>query len=213
MRRFLVPIVIVPLASVASLSASGGDPFMVYQPPIAGAALASQDFTNLPAYSCSCLDDFTITEPLAFATLRIFGLEESADGASLNLDVRARILLGPDLEAPTVAVLHGSQVGEDLVFDLEGLVLGAGTYWLSAQVIRPFIPSQQWLWSVSATVNGAEAVFHNPGGGFDLGTAPFPISVLEDGMHDMAFRLEAVPAPGVLAAFAMAGLAARRRLS
>ena len=211
MRRFLVPIVIVPLAAAASGVASGGAPFVVEQPPIEGAALASQDFTNLPAFSCWCLDDLTITEPMAFATLRIFGLEESADGASLNLDVRARILLGPDLGSTTVAALYGTQVGEDLVFDLEGLFLGAGTYWIAAQVVRPYVPSQQWLWRVSGTVNGAEAVFHNPGGGFGYGTAPFPISFLEDGMHDMAFRLEAVPAPGVLAAFAMAGLAARRR--
>lgn len=209
MRRLLVPIVIVPLAGAASGVASGGVPFVVDQPPTE-TVLPSQVFTDWPAYTCSCLDDFTITEPLAFATLRIFGLEQSADGASLNLDVRARILLGPDLEATTVAAFYGSQVGEDLVFNLEGLVLEAGTYWIAADVVRPFIPNQQWAWRTSGTMNGAEAVFHNPGGGLGGGTSPIPISGIS-GMHDMAFRLEAVPTPGVLAAFAMAGLAARRR--
>ena len=207
MHRPLISIITVTLASTAF----AGGPFQFLQPPLPGAAIASQEFPNLTEYSCSCLDDFTITAPVTLATLRIFGLEEAQDGAGLNLDVRAAIRLAPDLGATPVASLHGTQVGEDLVFNLEGLVLDAGTYWLSAQVVRPFVPSQQWLWRLSDTQNGAEAVFHNPGGGFGFGTAPFPISGVDAGMHDMAFFLEAVPTPGAVALFALAGLAGRRR--
>jgi hypothetical protein len=219
MRRPSVSIVTFSLASVASFGApfgvspgaSGGTPFSVFQPPVSGSAIASQDFTNQPAYSSACLDDFTITAPVTLATMQIFGLEESGDGAALNLDVRAWILPSPSLNAVPVASLHGQQVGEDLLFNLEGLSLDAGTYWIAAQVVRPFVPSQQWLWAVSDTKNGAEAMFHNPGGGFGLGTAPIPVSTFDSGMYDMAFRLEAVPAPGVLAALALAGLAPCRR--
>lgn len=207
MRRLLVSIVTVPLASAAF----GGASFEIFQPPVPGAALASQDFTNLPSYSCACLDDFTITEPVTLASLRIFGLDESADGASLNLDVRAWILSGPDFGATSVADLHGTQVGEDLLFNLEDLVLDAGTYWIAAQVVRPFVSGQQWLWLMSNTTNGAEAMFHNPGGGFGYGTAPIPVSFFEDGMHDMAFFLEGVPAPGAVAFLTLAGLVSRRR--
>lgn len=207
MRRLLVPIVTVPLASVAPASAG----FLLDQPPIPSSGIASQDFPNQSSYSCACIDDFTITGPVTFGWLRIFGLDSAVDGAALNLDVRAWILAGPDLGAPVVAALHGSQVGEDLVFDLEGLVVDAGTYWIAAQVVRPFAPGQQWYWLRSGTENGGEAVFHNPGGGFGFGTGPIPLSAVGDGGHDMSFRLEAIPAPGTIVTLAIAGLAARRR--
>ena len=207
MRRTLAPIVTLSFASAAF----GGAAFEIFQPPNPGAAIASQDFPNLPDYSCACLDDFTITAPVTLATLEIFGLEEAIDGAALNLDVRAWILPAPYLGAVPVASLHGRQVGADLLFDLEGLVLEAGTYWIAAQVVRPFAGGQQWLWDLSDARNGAEAMFHNPGGGFGYGTAPLPVSYFDSQMHDMAFRLQGVPAPGVAAVLAIAGLAARRR--
>lgn len=208
MRRILVvSIVTVPLASAAF----GGGSFEIVQPPLPGAAIASQDFPNLPDYSCACLDDFTITEPVTLASLRIFGLDQAIDGASLNLDVRAWILTGPDLGATPVAALHGAQVEQDLVFNLEDLVLGAGTYWIAAQVVRPFVSGQQWMWVLSSTTNGAEAMFHNPDGGFGYGTSPVPVSGIESGLHDMAFSLQGVPSPAGVAAFLAAGFLPRRR--
>lgn len=207
MHRTLASLVTVPFASAAS----GGAAFEIFQPPVPGAAIASQDFPNLPDYRCICLDDFTITAPVTLATLEIFGLEEAIDGAALNLDVRAWILAVPDINSVPVASLHGQQVGADLLFNLEGLVLEAGTYWVAAHVVRPFVGGQQWLWELSDTRNGAEAMFHNPGGGFGYGTAPLPVSYFDSGMYDMAFRIEGVPAPGVAATLAIAGLVGRRR--
>lgn len=207
MRRFLVSIVSVPLASVSSASAG----FVFEQPPLPGGGIASQEFPNLSSYSCACLDDFTLTERIALGSLRIFGLDDTLADPSANLDVRVSFHVGPDLGSAVAATFHGVQVDDDLLFDLGGTFLEAGNYWIAAQVVRPFESGQQWYWQLSDTANGGQAVFHNPGGGFGFGTVPIPVSGLGSGAHDMAFRLEFVPAPGAWAALALAGTAARRR--
>lgn len=174
----------------------------------------SQEFTDYPQYTGSCFDDFALLEATILGSLRVFGTDYSSTGGSTNVDVVARIYLTPDLSTSAIATVSGVQSGSDLLFDLSSVTLDAGTYWLSAQVVRSFDAGGQWFWNVSSSTNGAQAMFHNPGGGFLVGTEPVPITALGATAHDMAFLLEGEPVPtpasGIAAAIG-AALAWRRR--
>jgi hypothetical protein len=192
---------------VAFLSTSAADAgFVVYQPPFDGMGVLSQAFPDQPRLDMSCIDDVVITERVALRSLRVFGQEER--DPALNVDVIVRILGVPDLASDPLEVRHGVQVGNDLVFGLEGISLDPGTYWLAAQVVRPSFGG--WFWRVASTASGAEAMLHRYG----QGLPPIPISTLfpgSDPVHDLAFRLEGVPAPGATTIFAMVLRARRRR--
>lgn len=182
---------------------------VVDQPPAAG-SLVSQDFPDMPADSTSCLDDFTITSALDLVSLVVFGQDSLAQPGP-DVAVLARIFLAPDLTSTPLFTVSGVRTGDDLSFDMTGISLGPGTYWLSAQVSRPLASGDRWGWIVSSTANGQQAMLHNPGGGLGLGTEPISIGDLGSPAWDMAFRLEAVPAPGTLTGLALAGLVGRRR--
>jgi hypothetical protein len=47
-----------------------------------------------------------------------------------------------------------------------GVTLGAGTYWVSVQVTKPY---SYWLWKTTSDANGASAKWKNPLDGFGSG--------------------------------------------
>jgi hypothetical protein len=201
------------LSALGMTAASLAD-IIVDQPSNFEGGVASQVFGEpYPDYACSALDDFTITDAYNLTALTVYGENSSTGSGDYNLDVVVRFLAGPDLGSSTVASASGVQVGGNLLFDLTGITLGAGTYWISAQVVRPLEPGGQWFWSPSNTMNGAQALWQNPGGAFGLGSDPISIQVLGPQRHDMAFTLEGtiVPAPGALALLGVAALVGRRR--
>lgn len=197
----------------AMLVAAANAAVIVNQPNDTGAGYTSQDFTDFPAYSGSCFDDFTLSTTTQLGALTVFGVDYNGGTAAANISVVARIFLAPDLNTSAIATVVGTQVGSDLVFDMSSVNLGAGTYWLSAQVVRPFIGGGQWGWNTSSTTNGAHSMYHNPGGGFGVGTSPVSTEELGNGAWDMAFVMEGteVPAPGALALLGAAGLVGSRR--
>jgi hypothetical protein len=179
------------------------------QPSTNGTGYTSQDFTDNTVYTSSCFDDFTIGGTYDLTSLRVYGTDQGSSSA--NVDVIARIFSTPNLTGVALATVLGAQVGQDLSFDLTGVTLGAGTYWISAQVVRP-LSGGQWYWYSSSTTNGAHAMFHNPGGGFNVGGDPVSTTALGMNEYDMAFTLEGVvPTPGAMALLGLGGLIGRRR--
>jgi len=185
---------------------------IVDQADIGAAGYASQEFTDYPDFTCSVFDDVTLTEAYDLTAFRVYGENSQPGGGGANVDVRLRIFTAPDLLGTALATVSGTETDGVLNWDLTGITLGPGTYWFAAQVVRPFDEGGQWYWRVSDTMNGAHAMWHNPGGAFGLGTDPISTSVLGSEYHDMAMRLEGtpVPVPGAIAVL-LGGMLARRQ--
>ncbi|XVJ58194.1 MAG: hypothetical protein HEQ23_01850 [Tepidisphaera sp.] len=174
----------------------------------------SQQFGDFPAFSTYSFDDVTFANAVDLTSMTVYGTEQ---GSGVNTAVAYALLDAPDaVSGNVVASGLGSQVGGDLVFDLTGLSLGAGTYWLTAFVVRDFGTGGQWFWNQTGdAISGSEAFVHNPGGGFGFGTGSVPGSQAGIGFTpaDMAFTIEGnvVPAPGAFAVMGLGGLIAGRR--
>jgi hypothetical protein len=199
-------------AALALGSASLAD-VIVDQPDALEGGIASQVFGSpFEGYSCSAFDDFMISDAYNLKALTIYG-ENGAGSGNDDIAITVRFLAAPNLGAATIASATGVQSGGVLTFDLSGITLAAGTYWIAAQVERDFDAGGQWYWRLSDTMNGAQAMWQNPGGAFGYGSDPVTVDVLGQNRWDMAFTLEGsiVPAPGALALLAAAGLCARRR--
>lgn len=199
----------VAFAGIAAPALAGS---VADQPNDVGSGYTSQDFPDFPDYTGSCFDDFALSATTALGALVVYGSDSFAGGGSANLNVIARIFTAPNLEGSALATVSGSQSGSDLSFDFTGVTLDAGTYWLSAQVVRPFNEGGQWFWNVSSTMNGAQAMYHNPNGGFGFGTDPVPITTLGATAYDLAFYLEGSAVPAPAAGFLVGALAFFRRV-
>lgn len=203
----------VSLASVALAAgcAAGANAAIILDQPSGIGTAASQQFEPAyTAYDCAGFDDFTLLSTWDLTTLTVYG-SEGGGGAGSNTNVSLWIHTSPVYQTGTQ--VFGTQVGSDLVFDLTGITLTAGTYWLSAQVNRAFAGGGgQWFWRSSSTTNGAAALWQNPGDGFGNGTGLIPASGIS-GEYDLAFTLEGnkIPAPGAIALLGLAGLCGRRR--
>lgn len=182
------------------------------QPAGTGIGRVSQAFGDFPAFTTLGFDDFTLSSAYNLTSLTVYGVENG--NGSFNAAVRYAIL---DVASNSPGVIYASgvgvQVGADLQFDLTGVTLGAGTYWLTAWVDRPFTGGGQWFWAEAGTANGSESFFHNPGGGFGFGTNPTAGTAIFGAPSDLAFTLsgDVVPAPSALALLGLGGLVAGRR--
>ncbi|KEF42130.1 MAG: hypothetical protein ER33_07845 [Cyanobium sp. CACIAM 14] len=199
-----LPVLVLPLRAEA---------LTLLDQPANGYDLPSQDFPDFPAFTAAGFDDFSLTQPTALTAITAFGTEQGTPSA--NVQVRAAIWSTPDLSGSPLVSFTGTETGSDLVFDPMGYVISPGTYWLSAQIVRP-ITGGQWYWQESDTLTGADALWQNPGGGFGYGPAPGP---LPDGGQAFAFRIDGLPAvqaqsvPGPLPVFgSLTALVWSRRL-
>lgn len=182
------------------------------QPAGTGIGRISQYFSDFPDFATLGFDDFTLSSAYNLTSLTVYGVENG--NSAFNAAVRYAIVDVASNSPNTVfAAGVGVQVGSDLQFDLTGVTLGAGTYWLTAWVDRPFGGGGQWFWAEAGTANGGESIFHNPGGGFGFGTNPTPGSAIFGAPSDLAFTLsgDVVPAPSALALLGLGGLVAGRR--
>lgn len=196
-----------------AVSTTGLADVILDQPASSVGDAASQIFLDpYTPYTCSAFDDFTIGESYDLTKLTVYGTNSSSGSSAANVSVRVSFYTDPNLFNAAVASTTGTQVGGDLIFDLTGITLGPGTYWISAQVERSFDLGGQWFWRTSDTVNGAQALWQNPAGGFGYGSDPIPITTLGASAHDMAFTLEGiVPTPGAMALLGLSALVGRRR--
>jgi hypothetical protein len=188
-RKFLCAVLMALLAVLANARAA----VIIDQSSGAtGAVVGSQDFPDFPAYSQSAFDDFTISSAFNVTSLTVFGREFGRPSANVN--VVAGIYASPDLTTHPLLSTSGVQSGADLFFDFGGVTLAAGTYWVSAYVVRPDAAGE-WSWNVRLPIGGSQARWHNPGGGFGFGTSPVPLGdVLEEA--DLMFILRGDPAVG-----------------
>jgi hypothetical protein len=161
-------------------------------------------------------DDFTLTHWYNLTSFRAYGYDDGTPAK--NMAVTAEIRSTAGLGGPVLLSAIGTEVGNDLVFDFGGGLLGPGHYWITAFVTRNFDNGGgTWYWLFSRPVSGSEAKWQPGGSG--------PPSDIADLIRDpdeprnptdLAFHLEGnlspVPAPPaiVLAGIALAGVAARR---
>lgn len=157
------------------------------QPSYAGAdGVASQEFSDDTSYSCRAFDDFT-AGPGGWTVQKVtvYGIEWGYGGTP-------KLAFTSSADCSAIGTTYaGAEVGEDLVFDLgAGVYVAPGNSWITSWVERSSTASQ-WFWDYITTVNGSQAYWHNPGGGFGLGTTPIPVqNVVGPPARDLAFKIE-----------------------
>lgn len=176
----------------------------------AGLGHQRQEYPDFPQADSYPSDDFVVSDPAWFIT-RVFapGIEVGDSRANLSVNM----LVGPTpnfFDATLFA--HGTQDGEDLVFT-PNKTLAQGSYWLFTYVVRSFGRGGQRFQKTTTPVRGSEGYFHNPGGGYGLGTDPVPLAVIFGRPQDLAFRIEGeiVPEPASITALILGGIAIWRR--
>jgi hypothetical protein len=217
-RKVWLGLLILGLLGQASTARLG---VIVNQDPGIGVGIVSQDMPDFPTFSSAAFDDFTLTQAHVITTFTAYGFDQNA---APNVAVVAGIYATPDL---TTAPLYSETGSEDdsgnLTFDFGGALLDVGTYWITAYIVRPFDPREsEWFWRFFDPVSGSYAMWHNPFGGWDLGTAPTSAGPAASvGLVDMAYTLSgvAVPEPsplalgGTLTVVGFLASRARRRLA
>jgi hypothetical protein len=203
MTRAVLTLVTLALLLGGAGQANAG--IIVNQTPAdAGVNIISQVFPNQPASSTFAFDDFVTTQTFSLASLTVLGTERG--DFTQNIAVTVEIWTGLPGVGSRVQAFPGIEDSRGtLNFNLGDYILPAGSYWLTAYVTRPVIPSgmDQWFIDLHRPVSGSQAYLYNPGGGFGSGTSPFPISGFA-GLppEDLAFTLSGdmavVPEPSSL---------------
>lgn len=198
-----------------------------------GTGFASQYFPDFAAFDTASLDDFTITGGVGQLTsveavvVGFTGFTSFANVQSWSIEVYSSVAsaganLTGDVLAFTIAASSGYVTVTDLALgrfrvslDVSSfnLSLADGNYWLAVLPTMPFNPGGQ-LGVVGSGINDGPSVTPNahqanPGGGFGFGATQL---ILDGGSPvNLAYRINAVPAPAALALLGLAGLAGSRR--
>ncbi|MBV6459119.1 MAG: hypothetical protein HONBIEJF_02260 [Fimbriimonadaceae bacterium] len=194
-----------------AITAASANALVYEQANTAYSNIVSQQFSDFPEFTTYCSDDIADLGLIRITSAIAWGTE--AGLASQNVSVH--VGLGSSADVGSIfATATGTQVGQDLVFGSLNLV-ASGPFHFFAWVNRPFGTGGQWFWNLTQTVTGDEAMLHNPGGGFGLGTSPFGVSAILGERLDASFRFEydIVPEPATMIALGagVAAIAARRR--
>lgn len=158
-----------------------------------GGNIRSQEYPDFPSFSVYASDDFTPNwTTWSVNKVTVYGTDVGDSRA--NISVNLHIGFSPDINQSRL-IATGTQVGNNLVFgDGRRLLftVSGGRKWLFAYIKRSFGAGGSWNMNTRPLVNGLEAFVHNPGGGFGLGTDPFPISTLTGVPADLAFKIEGI---------------------
>lgn len=183
-----------------------------------GSVSASQDFDAYGAYDVVAIDDFTIdsTMSLTSASMVLGGWNGYSglggiDGFTVSIfssvDAAGGSIYGDVINMwfDTSSLSPVWSGGGDLIsFDLGGVTLGAGSYWIGITPANAYGSNGQTgvYQSDIGDYSGAQA---NPTGAFGFITQSTDVNY--------AYSLEGtgVPAPGALALLGLAGIASRRR--
>ena len=181
----------------------------------------SQDFDAYGVYDIVAIDDFSIGSSmnLTSASMVLAGWNGYAGTAGImgytvsifsSLDAAGTSIYGDVVsEYFDTTSVSGSWtgVGDLITFDLSGIELGAGSYWIGITPFNGFAANGQTGVLQSVIGDGVSAQA-NPAGAFGFG----PYQMTE---ANYAYSLEgdlgAIPAPGALALLGLAGIASRRR--
>lgn len=141
-------------------------------------------------------DDFTLTEDTLLTTGRAFFTIQPGYSA---VPFFVEIAEGPGgIEAGELVFVLTIGDYDDasgvVSFDFGGIILPAGTWWISVSATG-LIPSEQQVFWRRANVlhpSGSEHWFHNFGGGFGVGTNPIPGADFAGAPADLAWALDAI---------------------
>ncbi len=215
-----IPLLAVGVAALLSWSAAARADIL-YSQPYDGVSpgVPSQVFTDTsPPYSnwsTKAFDDVTVTgSGWLVQGATIYGQEQGdpTQNVSINLQFQSTAL--PDFNNTAGIITGGTEdASGNLNFTGLSVFLAPGTYWISAWVVRPELPTGgQWFWDTTnaGAPIGSEFYIQNPGGGLISGasSAVPGSSVLPILPSDLAFTLygQAVPEPSSLVLFAIGGL-------
>lgn len=191
-----------------------------------GSISGTQDFDAYADYDIVAMESFTIDTAMNLSsasmvlggwngyagpggitsyTVSIFSSLDAA-GTSIYGDIAA-ISLANDFAPGVTYDADWAGQGDLVHFDMSGVSLDAGTYWIGITPANGFAANGQTgvLTSTIGNGGGAQA---NPAGAFGFG--PYQMTGA-----NYAYRLEgsAIPAPGAIALLGLAGIASRRRRS
>lgn len=129
--------------------------FIVNQPATADIGLVSTEYTLAPTNSVLEIDSFSTNSPYHLGTLTAFS---SSNGGEIPSSVFASIYAGGPPGGPgatLVATALGALDGaSSIVVDFGGTILPAGTYYLTAGVVRQL--NGIWYWNT--TFGGPQAL-------------------------------------------------------
>jgi hypothetical protein len=140
-----------------------------------GVGIVSQDFTDggFDIYDSQGADDFTVPEGQMWRVGRvgISGVYFNGLGKS---DYATVTIYADDGGAPGAVLASAVGEGTDTSGSFHagirgGVLLGAGTYWLSVQSTMAFAAGGEWAWETRTVQSGNAAVWQNPGDGFVTG--------------------------------------------
>ena len=217
------PIKALPLAMAmaALLGCSAGvRAGTLYSQPYDGVSpgVPSQVFTDTsPPYSnwsTKAFDDFTVTgNGWLIQGATVYGQEQGDPTQNVAVNLQFQSTTTPSFSS-TAPIYTGSEdTSGTLNFSSLSVFLAPGTYWISAWVVRPELPTGgQWFWDTTDVGNpiGSEFYIQNPGGALIPGAmSGVPgSSVLGTLPSDLAFTLYgvAVPEPSSLVLLVIGGL-------
>lgn len=168
----------------------GGGNVLVDQQPDGSLCVISQDLPDMPAFTTYSFDDFSLPSSARITDVTIYGIENGNAGANRGVwlafptgESAMDLMMTPKypgFEDPATGQLH---------FVGLNVPLGPGTHYLCAWVQRAFSEGGQWFWCPTRVITGSYAMFHNPGGGFGLGTAPQSLRAILGFDADLSFTL------------------------
>lgn len=175
------------LAACASVSAD-----ILWHQPYDGASpqVTSQKYTDAIAQSVYLFDDFFVgSGGWTVNRVTVYGLETGSSAANAGVFLKLSAIAG--INAPG-QVFTGTQVGNNLVFNLPDVYLTPSYQWLTAFVERP-MSGGSWRWNTTTPITVNQFVVHNPGGGLGLGTSPVlgsKLPQLAKKPKDLSFTIE-----------------------
>jgi hypothetical protein len=118
-------------------------------------------------WSIKAFDDFTIAPNTVWHidSVTVFGQDQGDPGQ--NVSVSLQFASSPNFNNGAPELSGSEDSSGNLNFNSLGVTLGPGTYWLTAYVTRPLLPTGgQWFWDETnaGNPNGSEFYLHNPGG-------------------------------------------------
>lgn len=177
-------------------------------------AYVNQQFVDETSYSSFLADDFTNTQNWTITSIFVPGDGWNGFSTIYNANSLNWYIYADDNGTPAGEPLGGgsapfwslsltmdnlqiivtpgtSGYPSNTLLELDTPInLPPGTWWLIFYPEMWFTGGGQFGRQVSDTVNGAQAQFINPGGGFGYGTSWQSITVLGPTQTDLAFRLE-----------------------
>jgi hypothetical protein len=210
MRNFLITSVHLAAFLGAILVGSAARADILVSQPYDGFSpgAVSQVFPDFPTFSTKSFDDVVVSSPgWIVNSVTIFGQEQG--DPTQNLSVKLQFASSANFNDSSTVYTGTEDTNGNLLFTGLNINLSPATYWLSAWVVRPELPTGgQWFWDQTTPVTGSEYIFHNPGGGLGFGTSPMPGSTISGSPADLAFVIQGqvVPEPGSLTLLGLGGL-------